>query len=70
MEEKDIIKERAKELQNLLKDVIVETIEELQSLLREGDKLTITPKSARLVHWGKVRALGTEVAAVFLAREG
>lgn len=59
MEEKDIIK-----------DVITETVEELQSLLREGDRLTITPESARLVCYGRLDALGTEVVAVFLAREG
>ena len=58
MEEKDIIK-----------DVIEETVEELQGLLREGDRLTITPKSARLVCYGKLEALGVDVVAVFLARE-
>ena len=52
------------------KDVIKETIEELQGLLREGDKLTITPKSARLMHWGYLEALGTDVVVVFLTREG
>lgn len=59
MEEKDVIK-----------DVIQETIEELQSLLREGDRLTITPKSTRLVYYGELKALGTDVVAVFLARGG
>lgn len=58
MEEKDIIK-----------NIITETIEELQSLLKEGDRLTIEPKSARLVYYGKLKALGTEVVASFLARE-
>lgn len=53
-----------------IRDVIEETIEELQSLLREGDRLTITPKSARLVCYGKLEALGVDVVAVFLAREG
>ena len=53
-----------------IKDIITETIEELQSLLREGDRLTITLKSARLVCYGKLEALGVDVVAVFLAREG
>ena len=52
------------------KDIIKETIEELQSLLKEGDKLTITPKSARLVQRDYLTALGVETVAVFLAREG
>ena len=51
---------------DLIKDVIRETIEELQSLLQEGDRLTITPKSARLVRWGKVKALGTLTVVAFL----
>ena len=59
MDEKDVIR-----------DIVKETIEELQSLLREGDRLTITPKSARLVCYGELKALGVETVAVFLAREG
>lgn len=48
---------------------IIETIEELQSLLKEGDRLTITPKDARLVYYGELKALGVDVVAVFLAKE-
>ncbi len=51
-------------------DIIKDIIAELQSLLKEGDRLTITPKSARLVQWGELKALGVDVVAVFLAREG
>ncbi len=54
---------------DVVKDIIKETIEKLQSLLRDGDRLTITSGSARLVQWGKVKALGTDVVAVFLVRE-
>lgn len=58
MEEKDVIK-----------DVITETIKEFQGLLRDGDRLTITPESARLVCYGELKALGTSTVASFLARE-
>jgi len=58
------------EEKNVVKDVIMETIKELQGLLGEGDRLTITPKSARLVRWGSVKALGVDVVTHFLAKEG
>ena len=60
MEEDDVV----------VKDIAKETIEKLQGLLREGDRLTITPKSARLVQWGYLTALGTLTVASFLVREG
>lgn len=55
---------------DIIRNIITETIEKLQTLLREGDRLTITPKSARLVCYGELKALGVDVVAIFLTREG
>lgn len=57
------------EEKDVVKQVVVETIEKLRGLLREGDRLTIAPKSTRLMQWGSVKALGVDVVAHFLAKE-